>query len=309
MSLFTDCKLSSHIRSTGKLEYNDVSRQSKVLSTGSPSDALGQLYTYNRENKDYVIASGMLNSLFKTHGYCVDPGARNPVSLTSDSIEKLKALATEYDDQILLGTINLVSKAKAPSPRMVNDTLMHETTLNEKKRFDHLTTSNRSQILILLKTILNIGMYLAGWKGNDEPYITVPRDIYDTVRVELKVFPLIQSLYINPNYLLVKNFPIMGYFQQTSISIHEGGLVKPFIVDTKLNVDHCLNQISLGVRSEICGGYELSSYLVVSQNQQINNTSLRQLASYLISTSYYYITSVCASPLPMVEPLIHNLAL
>lgn len=279
MSLFIDCKLSSNIRSTGKIEYKD--------------DSSGRQYTYSRGNKNYIIASGMLKSLFKTHGYCVDPGARSPVSLSPESIEKLKMLATQYDDQVLLATINVVSKAKAPSPRMVNDTLMHETTLNEKRRFDHLTTSNRSETLVLLKTILNIGMYLAGWKGNDEPYITVPRDVYDTVRVELKVFPLIQSLYINPNYLLVKNFPIIGYFQTTNVSGPEGGLVKPFVVDTRSTVDHCLNQISLGV----------------SQNQQINVTSVRQLASYLILTSYYYITSVCDTPLPMVEPLIHNLAL
>ena len=261
MALFTNCKT--------------------LTPTKSNNDS--HLYSYRRENKDYVIPGGMLNSLFKTHGYCVDPGARTPVSLTPESIQSLRELALQYDDSVLLGTINLISKAKAPSPRMVNDTLMHETTINEKRRFDHLATINQSQTLMLLKTLLNIGMYLAGWKGIDEPYITAPRTVYDTVRVELKVFPLIQSLYTNPNYILIKNFPIIGYFQATS-----GTAIKPSIVDTKLNVDHCLNQISLG---------------------EMNSTSLKEFASYLISTSYYYITTVCNNPLPMVEPLIHNLVL
>ena len=262
-TIFTDCKILSLIGIQNKSRYNDQNHH----------------YTYQRENKEYVIASGMLNSLFETYGYCVDPGARNPISLTQESIDKLKGLASEYDDKVLLATINKISNAKAPSPRMMNDGLMHETTFTEKKRFENLTNYNRNQILILLETILNVGMYLAGWKGNEEPYITNPRNNYDIVRVELKVFPLIQSLYVNPNYLKVKNFPIIGYFQTTNI-----GSIKPSVIDNKFNIDKCLNQIGLDV------------------------TPNEQLASYLISTSYYYITSICDTPLPMIEPLIHNLA-
>ena len=276
MSVFTNCEISPHIKDSGKPEYEGIYHQ----------------YTYRRDNKDYIIASGMLNSLFETYGYCVDPGARTPVPLTKENIEKLSILATEHGDHYLLNTINSISKAKIPSPRMVNDALMHETTLNEKTRFDRLTALNQKQTIVLLKNILNIGMYLAGWKGNEEPYITMPREVCDTVRVELKVLPLIESVYTNPNYLQVKNFPIMGYFRQKNLNM-QAVSIKPFIINNKLNVDHCLGQIYLGV----------------SQNEEMNNISLKQLASHLISTSYYYITSICRTPLPMVQPLIHNLSL
>ena len=283
MSLFKDCGVSSE--SIGDYTTSQRQNKSHVRSTDD-QEYIGSRtqYMYTRGGKDYFIASGMLNSLFKTYGYCVDPGARGSVPLTPESIEALKALARKCGDYDLLLTIDQLSRAKAPSPRMVNDSLMHEITLNEKRRFNNLHPYDRRQTLLLLRTILDIGMYLAGWKGSEEPYITNIREVYDTVRVELKIFPLIQYVYSSPNYIFVKSFPIMGYFKQSTS-------VKPFLLDPRLNLDQCLNQISMGV------------------NQEINNTSLQQLSLYLISTAYYYITSVCNTPLPMVEPLIHNIAL
>lgn len=247
-------------------------------------DYKDKYYTYNRDGiggKKYVIAAGLLNSLFKTYGYCVDPGTRSGISLTGDEIENLRTLALHHNDSSLVATINSLANGKVPSPRMMNDGIMHETTLNEKNRFDHLSGDTKINILLILKTILNIGLYLGGWKGNGEPYITSLRPNYDIIRVELEINPLIQSLYINPNYPLVKNYPVMGYYKSNPSSPY---LSKPSVVDSSLNIDRCLNTISLGM----------------SENYQ-------QMASYLISTAYYYITTVCNTPLPMVEPLIVSL--
>lgn len=247
------------------------------------SDTKVSYYSYNRDGKDYIIAAGMLNSLFKTHGYCVDPGTRSGIALDTKSVQKLKEIAEHNNDHILLGTIKTLSNGKAPSPRMLNDGIMHETTLNEKRRYEHLSADNKTQILSILKIILNIGLYLGGWKGLEEPYITSLRTIYDTVRVELKTMPLIQSLYTHPHYTLVKNFPIMGYYHGGASSSYES---KPSVIDGSLNIDKCLNTISSGM----------------SENH-------KQMASHLISTAYYYITTVCHTPLPMIEPLIISLTL
>lgn len=245
------------------------------------SDTKGNYYTYNRDGKDYIIATGMLNSLFKTHGYCVDPGTRSGIALDTKSIQRLKEIAENNNDYTLIGTIKTLSNGKAPSPRMLNDGIMHETTLNEKYRYEHLNSDNKTQILSILKIILNVGLYLGGWKGFDEPYITSLRTVYDTVRVELKTMPLIQSLYTHPQYTLVKNFPIMGYFSGGPLSSYAS---KPSVVDTSLNIDKCLNTVSSGL-----------------------SDNYKQMASYLISTAYYYITTVCHTPLPMIEPLILSL--
>lgn len=244
----------------------------------------GTTYTYIRDSKDYTVASGLLISLFKTYGYCVDPGSRTGIALNTDGIESLKQLAISNNDSTLINTLRSISNGKAPSPRMQNDGIMHETTLNEQHRFDHLDGDNKSHILSILRIILNIGLYLIGWKGIEEPYITSPRPISDIVRVELKVSPLIQSLYTDSNYPLVKNFPIMGYFHGGSFSSYA---LKPSVIDNALNVDRCLNTIALGM------DYPSSNY--------------QQMGSYLISTAHYYITVICHTPLPMVDPLIMSL--
>jgi hypothetical protein len=201
--------------------------------------------------------------------------------LPFNEIETLKELALNHNDNILLGTIKSLANGKAPSPRMLNDGIMHETTLNEKNRFDHLNNDVKVNILSILRTILHIGLYLGGWKGNDEPYITSLRKNYDIIRAELKINPLIQSLHTNSHYPLVKNFPIMGYYRGGPLSSYTS---KPSVINSSLNVDKCLNSISLGM----------------SENYH-------QMSSYLISTSYYYITTVCNTPLPMLEPLIVSL--
>lgn len=254
----------------------NVNKMSHFLSCND------NFYFYVRDGKEYVIAGDLLNTLFKTYGYCVDPSARGGLSLNTSDIEILKEIARSGGDSNLLITIKQVSNGKAPSPRMVNDYIMHETTLNEKHRFDALTCDNKSEMMAILRTILHIGLYLAGWKGDSEPYISEPRYVHDTVRVELKIVPLIKSLYIDTNYPLVKDFPIMRYYHGGSLSSY---ILKPTVVDTTLNVDRCLNSIELG----------------------LNENSI-EMAMNLISTAYYYISTICSTPMPMLDKLILSLA-
>lgn len=242
---------------------------------GSQQATSGLEYIYDREGRQYSITGGMLSSLFKTHGYCVDPTLRTGAPLTPENIASLQDLATQNGDAILVEIIATLSTNKAPSPRMANDNMMNETTLHEKYRFDHLREAERVRIQSLLRTILEIGLYLTGWKGQDEPYLSAVRSISDIVRIELKIFPLIESLYTDPHYPLVKNFPIVGYYR--------GTMLKPNVIETSLNIDQCLNRISLGVSSDY------------------STTGI-----YLISTAYYYITTICRTPLPMIDPLIRS---
>jgi len=239
----------------------------------------GSYYKYNRDGKEYTISSGLLTSLFKTYGYCLDPGSLNGVCLNIRNIEHLKSLAAENNDSILVKTLNEISDKRAPSYEISDDSMMGETLFNEKNRFDRLAIDIKHRTLSNLKTILNIGLYLCGWRGSDEPYITSPRLVHDAIRVELKVFPLIQSLYVDTNYPFVKNFPIIGYYRGDSDRL------KPSIIDRSLNIDICLSRIASGI-----------------------NDDHSQLGSYLISTAYYYLTMISNTPVPMLEPLIIAMA-
>jgi len=262
---------------------NGISVQDQIIKKTHFIDYKNGYYFYDKDGKIYAIATGMLNSLFKTHGYCVDPGTRSGMALNIDEIENLKTLAGRNNDIILSETIKMLANGKAPSPRMLNDAIMHEITLNEKNRFEHFTTDIKTNILAILRIILNIGLYLGGWKGDEEPYITSLREQYDIIRMELRINPLIQSLYTNPYYPSVKNFPVMGYYRGGPTSSYTS---KPSVIDISLNIDKCLNNITSGI----------------SENYQ-------QMASYLIFTAYYYITTICNTPLPMIEPLIISLTI
>lgn len=236
-------------------------------------------YIYQRNNQNYSIASAMLNSLFVTYGYCVDPVDKTGLALSPDNIVCLHNLATIHKDRTLLDTLNNLRHNKSPSPRLINDNIMNEITLNDKHRFTYLPPDNQHHTLILLQNILHIGLYLGGWKGLDEPYIFQLKPVTDTVRVELKIFPIIQALHNDQAYSIIKNFPIIEYY-------HSGnsGMLKPSIIDTTLTIDKCLNQISMGLTE-----------------------NYNKLASYFIATAYYYITTICNNPLPMIDPLIHSL--
>jgi len=237
-------------------------------------------YIYNQNGKEFEMDSELLSSYFKTYGYCVDPSNKFGQPLSEQAILDLINLAKSEKDYSLLKNIKKYSNGKAPSPRMINDGIMYETTLNEKHRFKNLDPDNKADILAILRTILNIGLYLGGWKGNEEPYITSLRDIHDMIRVELKIIPSIESLYKNDNYPLVKNFPIMNYYK-SSLTLN------PSVVNNSLDLDQCLNSISSGI---------------------LEPNFVKQMATHLISTSYYYITTICNTPLTLIDPLIQSFA-
>lgn len=238
-------------------------------------------YIYLRDGNEYRIHSSLLSSLFKNYGYCVDPGAHNNIALSTDEINKLQKIALANNDYVIVNIIKTQGGRKAPSPRMANEGIMHETTFNEKHRYEHLNSENKRCILNLLRVILNIGLYLGGWKGTEEPYITNLK-FSDNVRTELKIIPLLNTLHNDAHYPLVKNFPIMGYYKVSREVTFTS--IKPSIVNESLNIEQCLNSLSLGV-----------------------NRDNHLMASYLISTTYYYITTVCNTSLPMLEPLIISL--
>lgn len=270
MSVFTDCNVSHVIHKDNSLNMVSchLSARNYPVSYTDPYQ-----YIYNRDGKEHSISSNMLSSLFKTHGYCVDPSDKKGSPLNKENIENLKSIAEKYNDKILLETIKLVINGRVPSPRMINDNIMYETSNIEKSKYNNYESINQNGIVSILIVILHVGLYLAGWKGIEEPYISKPRTVYDIIRAELKISPLIQSLHNNPQYPLIKNFPIIAYFK--------GNLSKAYVVDELLNIDQCLNKISIGMNKEY-----------------------PQLATYLISTVYYYTSHICNHPIPMIEPFI-----
>lgn len=225
-------------------------------------------YTYTRDNKDFVISSGMLKYLFKTHGFLVDPGSRTFNPLLPVSIEKLKILSEKYGDKDLSDTINNLSG------KLCGDTFLSAVTNKEKLKLDKFSTTEKFILLSTLKNILNVGMQLLGWKGEQETYICSPKHIDDTFRVELKVIPLIESVMKMPNYKAIKSFPVIYYENQS------------FVINNKLKLDDCLRSVLSGL----------------ADCDRIYETAVQ-----IVSTSYYYITHIFGSSLPMVEPLMRNL--
>lgn len=245
---------------------------SDELSTCRFTGLNGSKYICSDDRISCETDSGLLNSLFKAHGYCVNPMSRNGKPLSSENINELKNLAYQNKDNMLLSTIQSIENNKIPSPRMFNDGLMYETTMNEKYRYNELSTNDKNNICSVLKIILNIGLYIAGWKGPSDTYLSSIAPLSDLVRVEMQISPLVHNLHKDQHYPMVKNFPIIRY-----------RLTKPYIVDESLNVDKCLNKISLGITDEY-----------------------QELSVHLISTAYYYITKICDTPLPMIQPLIES---
>lgn len=214
---------------------------------------------------------GYLKVLFRTHGYCVDPRKRDGSVLPHSQVRELKNLAVKNGDVSLATMVETFETKNPPSPRMINDPMMNETTVSEKHRYTALDSTDQSQTCDVLMTILNIGMYLAGWKGPSEPYPHRLKVVSDVVRMDLSIDPLIRSLHANEHFAVVKNFPIVTYQS-----------VKPQVAGSGMNLDECLNTVAIQ-----------------------SHRDYRDLSMNLISTAYYYITTICKVPVPMVQPLIN----
>jgi len=231
--------------------------------------AKGNSYTYIRCNKEYIISSKMLNVIFKTHGYCVDPGDKLCSQLDHDDVINLKELANNAKDYSLVKTINLLINEL--NPKVASDCDMHKIIMEAKDKYNNLNSQDKIDVQFLIKTVLNIGLYLGGWKGCEEPYITELCDNKDIIKLQFKIFTLIHLLYSNPNYYHIKLFPIILYNNDKQDK----------------NIDQCINMIEAN----------------------INDINYGQMAKYLISTSYYYITAICNVPYPMLSPLMNSLKL
>jgi hypothetical protein len=216
-------------------------------------DRKGSYYIYLRDGNEYTIHREMLCALFQNYGSCVDPGDRSPTMLSPASIIALRDLARGTQDMQLLQWLELGSK-------------------------DVCGSSSHAQIVRALMVMLDIGLYLGGWRGPEEPYIMTLRPVSDHVRCELKIRPYLELLYESSSYILIKHFPIVGYSQDKVA-------LKPRVAIPSRTVAQILNRIEGGV---------------VAKNKY---------GAYLITTAYYYITTIYASPVPMVEPLVQTLVL
>lgn len=229
-------------------------------------------YIYINDNKEYAISPYSLRFLFKTFGYCLDPKSNNLLPL--DTIKNLKQLAVQNHDLLLLDTIE---ELKCCTVCNQDSCVIKELVKKEKERFYNQDIKERSKILLIMNKILQIGLYLGGW-NNEEPYITSLKPPCDIIRLELKVNPLIQSLYKDPKFSFIKDLPIVSYYKENEI-------IKPMIDDCNLTLEKCLNFIKEGI-----------------------NEDCKVVSSRLISTSYFYVTDICSVSNSMLELLIHSIA-
>lgn len=245
-------------------------------------DAVGSQYVYQRNGHEYKIDRDLLCALFRNYGYGVDPGSQKSEALSTIEIEQLHELARARHDLQVIKCLDSISRKppvvhSAQAGPSTKERHFYNTIFNERQRFTSLDGPHQNQILKVLILILEIGLYLGGWRGPEEPYITGVRPITDPVRCELRIMPKIEALYLNPTYASIKNFPIISHYQSGT----EASTLKPAIKDTALNLDIVLNLISIGDNS---------------------------WGPDLILTTYYYLTIICSRPQPMIELLIQSLA-
>lgn len=194
--------------------------------------------------------------------------------MSESEITTLQQLATQNGDTQLVA---LMSKLRTPSG---------VTTV--KHQYAALSSEDQSHIYGVLMTILQVGLYLAGWNGPSEPWIRERKAIRDVVRMDLAIDPLIRSLHRNQHFAVVKDFPITTY-DGSVCPVKPSkpcttGTQGPVLAGAGTTLDECLNTV-------------LSD----------THRDYHQLSTNLITSAYYYITTVCSVPVPMVEPLMRTL--
>jgi hypothetical protein len=218
-------------------------------------------------NDFYKISSKDLNSLFIEKGACINPS--NNDLLSQKNIMQLETLAFNNNDNNLLKTINYLKYNHPPSP--IRTITYDDDNIFIKEHIDSFN-NNKTDTLDILTNILHIGLYLCGW-NEKEPYITKIKNNC-IVNVELKIQPLIENLYKNDLFNLIKTFPIINYLIQNNEYY-------PNIQDNNRTISTVINQLI---------------------NNDIKNAKL------LVTTLYYYLTNLCKKSLTTLEPLIINIS-
>lgn len=225
-------------------------------------------YTYTRNNIKYDINPCLLNSLFKTYGYCVDPGCKSNSVLSKQNIDNLRELAESNNDATLIITIDKLADKIQP---LSNSNNIRNLITKERTSYNNLSRNISSTVCTLMNEILHIGLYLGGW-NDKEPYITILNPKVDVIKIEFKIYPLLQEVINNINYQFIKDFPIINYVNNYPNYNYNN------------NLDSYLNYLLLG---------NFDNYLVIAED--------------LISTSYFYLTNICKINLPIIEPIIKKL--
>lgn len=227
-------------------------------------------YVYN----NIPMNSGFLSSMFYTHGYCVDPTSNTGQPFPEHSLNQLMTLACSRNDSALAEVIRSMRRSSVPSPRREHDNIMLNSTHREKERYCDLSIEHQDQTVDMLRNIVHLSLYFLGWSGPHTPYPTTLVAAESDIRLSLRVQPLAQSIVEHDHYSLIKNFPLVSY------RTGKDGRPKPQVVNTDVDIDSCLTEILTHYRTE------------------------PQVAHSLLTTGYYYLTTVCATPLPGIEPLL-----
>ena len=238
----------------------------------------------------YKISSHDLNVFFIKKAALINPSNNDLLSQTN--IMQLETIVFNNNDNNLLKTINYLKYNNPPSPIKTNTNTLYMREMNSPNnpvgviysQYDddnifireHIDSfnKNKTDTLDILYNILNIGLHLCGW-NDKEPYITKIKTNCN-VNVELKIQPLIENLYKNQLFSLIKTFPIINYLLQNNEYY-------PNIQDNNKTISTVFNQL-------------------------VNNNNDIKSGNFLITTSYYYLTNLCKKSLPTLEPLILNIS-
>jgi len=238
----------------------------------------------------YKISSHDLNVFFTKKAALINPS--NNDSLSQENIMQLETIVFNNNDNNLLKTINYLKYSNQPSPIKTNKNTLYMGEMNSHNnpvgviysQYDddnifireHIDSfnKNKTDTLDILYNILNIGLYLCGW-NDKEPYITKIKNNC-IVNVELKIQPLIENLYKNQLFSLIKTFPIINY-------LLENNEYYPNIQNNNKTISTVIDQL-------------------------VNNNNDIKSGNFLITTSYYYLTNLCKKSLTTLEPLILNIS-
>ena len=209
-------------------------------------------YFFSSQGRTYSVSSERLYYLFHTYGYCVDPSDLRGLPLAD--LTKLRELSLLHHENKILSFLDQNS----------------ETTIITR---NNLCPKSRE----IVESLLAIGMYLAGWKGKEEPYPTQLYPLSNRIKVEITVRSLINRIYDDKNFALIKEERIVSYYisaTQKRLKSRKG----------ERTIGHLLDEV---------------------YHRPPRDYS--NLALLLICTSYYYLSCTYKVPYQMLETLIRSM--